>query len=89
MNDSLWNPFRRHVLGSMAEEVVPTAPRLASTKSKTWETTIERVESWPEEARTLKNHTWLTYLYDVGDIILVLLPLFFIRESMPQFCDRA
>jgi hypothetical protein len=26
----------------------------------------------------LKKHTWISYLYGIGDFILVLLPLFFI-----------
>jgi hypothetical protein len=80
VNDARWNPFRRHALGSMAEETDPTAPPLASMKSKTWETTIERVESWPEEARPLKKHNWLSYLYGIGDFLLVLLPIYFIRK---------
>ncbi|RAR00722.1 hypothetical protein DDE82_007094 [Stemphylium lycopersici] len=73
-----WNPFRRHVLGSIAEETPSTAPPLAAPKSKTWETTIQKVESWPEEARPLKTHTWLTCLYSLGDAIVVLLPMYFI-----------
>jgi hypothetical protein len=64
----------------MAEEIVPTAPRLASTKSKTWETTIERVESWPEEAGPLKKRNWLSYVYGIADFILVLLPTYFMRK---------
>jgi hypothetical protein len=80
VNNSRWNPFRRYALGSMAEDTDATAPPLASTKSKTWETTIERVESWPEEARPLKKHNWLSYVYGIGDLILVLLPIYFIRE---------
>ncbi|KAI0615007.1 hypothetical protein Ptr902_09692 [Pyrenophora tritici-repentis] len=75
---SQWNPFRRHVLGSVAEETTPMAPPLAPPKSKTFETSIERVDSWPEEARPLKKHTWLSYLYGIGDFILVVLPIYFI-----------
>jgi hypothetical protein len=50
------------------------------SKLKTWDTTIDRVPSWPEEARPLKKHTWISYVYGIGDFILVLLPLFFIRK---------
>lgn len=61
------------------EESSEALPTSKATKSTTWETTVERVPSWPEEARPLKKHTWITYMYGFGDIILVLLPLFFIR----------
>jgi hypothetical protein len=74
-----WNPFRKRVLGSVVEETDQTDSQRVAGKSKTWGTTVDRVPSWPEEARPLKKHTWLTYLYGVGDFILVLLPLFFIR----------
>ncbi|KAL1656652.1 hypothetical protein SLS61_000448 [Didymella pomorum] len=50
----------------------------AETKSKTWATTVTHVPSWPKEARPLKKHTWLTFVYGLGDLILVLLPLYFI-----------
>ncbi|RYN31276.1 hypothetical protein AA0112_g6602 [Alternaria arborescens] len=87
---SRWSPFRRHGLSGQTAEVEERddAPANASTtpvtgantksKPKTWETTVERVESWPEEARPLKKHTWLSYLYGIGDLILVLLPVYFI-----------
>ncbi|KAF1365774.1 hypothetical protein EJ07DRAFT_92666 [Lizonia empirigonia] len=47
-------------------------------KSITSQTTITHVPSWPVEARTLKQHTWLSYFYGFGDIVLVLLPFYFI-----------
>lgn len=75
---SRWHPFRRHVLGSISEETPEAQPTPAAPKSKTWQTTIQKVESWPEEARSLKKHTWLTLLYSLGDILLVLLPIYFI-----------
>ncbi|CAN9250543.1 unnamed protein product [Alternaria sp. RS040] len=87
---SRWSPFRRHKLSGQTVEVEERddAPANASTtpvtgantklKPKTWETTVERVESWPEEARPLKKHTWLSYLYGIGDLLLVLLPVYFI-----------
>jgi hypothetical protein len=79
--NTMWNPFRRHVLGSIVEESTEPAPAFAISKSKTWETTVGRVDSWPEEARPLKKHTWLTYLFGAGDFILLLLPIYFMRKS--------
>tara|TARA_R110002003_G_scaffold288_15_gene18467 strand:- start:24879 stop:25301 length:423 start_codon:yes stop_codon:yes gene_type:complete len=76
-----WNPFRKHVLNSVVEETKPPAPTRMETKSKTWTTTVDRVPSWPEEARHLKKKNWLSYLYGIGDLILVLLPIYFIRKS--------
>jgi len=86
-----WSPYRRHGLRGLstveervdadadATPVIAGKPKPTSTsKLKTWETTVERIESWPEEARPLKKHTWLSYLYGLGDIVLVLLPLYFI-----------
>jgi hypothetical protein len=103
---SRWSPFRRHGLGGRTVEVeerddaaadantIPVTAAKTNSKSKTWETTVERVESWPEEARPLKAHTWLTWLYAFGDLLLVLLPLYFIRKSYvvvlrcsPDFCS--
>lgn len=53
----------------------------AEAKSKTWKTTVTKVESWPEEARPLKKHDWISYLYLVGDIVLTVLPIYFIRKD--------
>jgi hypothetical protein len=90
---SRWSPFRRHGLGGQTTVEVeerdetaadtnttPVTAAKTKSKSKTWETTVERVESWPEEARPLKKHTWLSYLYGIGDLLLVLLPVYFIRK---------
>jgi hypothetical protein len=49
-------------------------------KSESWATTVERVPSWPEEARPLKKRTWIQYLYGFADIVLILLPVYFICE---------
>ncbi|KAF2867899.1 hypothetical protein BDV95DRAFT_164677 [Massariosphaeria phaeospora] len=62
---------------------VPETPELpdllrTESKSKTWETTVSRVPSWPEHAQTLKKRNWVFYVYGLGDIILVLLPIYFI-----------
>jgi hypothetical protein len=62
------------------EETNERSPVLGGTKSKTWETTVDRVESWPEEARPLKKRNWVAYIYAIGDLILVLLPVYFIRR---------
>ena len=64
---------------------IPVTAAKTNSKSKTWETTVERVESWPEEARPLKKHTWLSYMYGIGDLILVLLPVYFIREYFTHY----
>ncbi|KAF1958904.1 hypothetical protein CC80DRAFT_21927 [Byssothecium circinans] len=50
----------------------------SKSKSKTWATTVTHVPSWPQEARPLKKHTWISYVYMIGDLILVLLPIYFI-----------
>jgi hypothetical protein len=95
-----WNPFQRHALGGIVEELhePAIAPRMSKTKtgiptimnlntsemtkpkSETWATTVERVPSWPEEARPLKKRTWIQYLYGFADIILILLPVYFMCE---------
>jgi hypothetical protein len=49
-------------------------------KSKTWETTITHVESWPNEARPLKKRTWITWLFSIGDALLAIMPFYFIRK---------
>ncbi|EOA81333.1 hypothetical protein ACJQWK_10557 [Exserohilum turcicum] len=73
-----WNPFRRRALSTIAEEIPLENSPPAAPKPKVWETTVERVESWPEAARPLKKQTWLAVLYGIGDFILMLLPVYFI-----------
>lgn len=77
------HPLQHEVLVSpISDETTNYSPvPSAETKSKTWTSNVTHVPSWPEEARTLKKHTWLTYLYGLGDVILVLLPVYFIRKS--------
>ncbi|KAF2270982.1 hypothetical protein CC78DRAFT_573352 [Lojkania enalia] len=72
-----WNSFRKHAVIFHQDQLDAPNGRKAESK-KTWETTVTRVESWPNEATPLKTYNWLSYLYLVGDIILVLLPLYFI-----------
>jgi hypothetical protein len=60
------------------EETNERSPVLGGTKSKTWETTVDRVDSWPEEARPLKKHTWISFVYTTGDVLLVMLPIYFV-----------
>ena len=62
------------------EESIRPDPALTTLKSKTWETTVGRVESWPEEAKPLKKHTGLSLLLEAGDFILLLLPIYFMRK---------
>jgi hypothetical protein len=66
------------------EESSQPAPVSTGSKSKTWETTVDRVPSWPEKARPLKKRTGLGYLYSIGDIIMVLLPVYFMRRLLRQ-----
>jgi hypothetical protein len=60
---------------------LPNPPILpiAESKSKTWATSVTHVPSWPQDARPLKKRNWIVYLYSVADMILVLLPIYFIR----------
>lgn len=71
----------KYLVSPISDETTSYSPvPSAETKSKTWATTITHVPSWPEEARPLKKHTWLTFLYGLGDLVLVILPVYFIRE---------
>ncbi|KAH8710199.1 hypothetical protein GQ44DRAFT_626784 [Phaeosphaeriaceae sp. PMI808] len=76
--DFRWNPFRQHGLGWTTKKSSKPTPVPLASKSKTWETTIDRMPSWPEEARPLKKHTWITFVYGIGDFVLVLTPIYFI-----------
>ncbi|KAH7406100.1 hypothetical protein DE146DRAFT_754085 [Phaeosphaeria sp. MPI-PUGE-AT-0046c] len=78
MVHSHWNPFQRHNLGGVLKESEREDSVSRGSKSKTWETTVERVPSWPEEARPLKHRDWVAHLFLFGDIVLVLLPIYFI-----------
>jgi hypothetical protein len=71
-------------MGGIVEESNQPVPVSTGSKSKTWETTVDRVPSWPEEARPLKKRTGLGYLYSIGDIIMVLLPVYFMRRLVRQ-----
>jgi len=75
---SHWNPFRKHRQNLRLKETDPAASPQRSAKSDTLETIIERVPIWSEEARPLKIRTWISYLYGFGDIILLLLPIYFL-----------
>jgi hypothetical protein len=66
------------------EESSEPGPVSSGSKSKTWETTVDRVPSWPEEARPLKHRDWISYLFTIGDVILVLLPVYFICTLAPK-----
>ncbi|KAF2997348.1 hypothetical protein E8E13_003562 [Curvularia kusanoi] len=73
------HPLQHQVLVSPILENDNQLPTEYSTpKSKTPQSTVTQVPSWPEEGRTLKKHTWLTFVYGIGDLILVLLPIYFI-----------
>ncbi|ORY19853.1 hypothetical protein BCR34DRAFT_471577 [Clohesyomyces aquaticus] len=70
--------FPNRPLNRPSEPLEASEPAPLETKSKTWETSVTRVESWPEEAQPLKKRDWVSYLYLVGDVVLVLLPIYFI-----------
>ncbi|KAF2476429.1 uncharacterized protein BDR25DRAFT_277535 [Lindgomyces ingoldianus] len=70
--------LRRRSLGyGLGPSDMPEPPPM-DTRSKTWETTVTRVPSWPHDGSPLKKHDWVSYLYLIGDIVLVLLPIYFI-----------
>lgn len=68
-------------------EVVQTAPinKRQKTKAITEATVAATIPSWPHEGRALKKRTWTSYVYMLGDAILVLLPVYFIREYSNDF----
>ncbi|KAJ8108973.1 hypothetical protein OPT61_g7800 [Boeremia exigua] len=72
------HPHQHYVPVSPIEEMDPSPISDSTVKPKTWQTTITQVPSWPEEARTLKHHDWVSVLFALGDIILVALPIYFI-----------
>ncbi|KAH6620097.1 hypothetical protein C7974DRAFT_226221 [Boeremia exigua] len=73
------HPLQHQALLSPVTGSMDQLPTEGSTaKSKQWQTTVTHVPSWPEEGRALRNHTWLNFFYGIGDIILVLLPVYFI-----------
>ena len=57
-----------------------SSPDRENVGSKSWHSSLVRIPSWPEEARPLKERNWISNLYLVGDIVLVLAPIFFLRE---------
>ena len=76
------HPLQHQVLVSpILDEMHQSPTGFSSPKSKVPQTTVTHVPSWPEEGRPLKKHTWLSYFYALGDALLVLLPVYFIRMS--------
>ena len=71
-------PNRASIHPDLAQHRDP--PDREDVGSKSWHSSLVRIPSWPEEARPLKEHNWISNLYLVGDIILVLAPIFFFRE---------
>lgn len=77
------HPLQHQVLVSPISDEMDQSPLpKCETKSKTWQTTVTHVPSWPAEARALKKHTWLTYVFGFGDLILLLLPVYFFRKYL-------
>lgn len=63
------------------EQTTTVQQATLDTRSKSWtttETTVASVPDWPHEARALKKKTWTRFVYIIGDILLVLLPIYFI-----------
>jgi hypothetical protein len=52
------------------------------SQSKTWATTVTEIPSWPEGAKPLKHLDWMSWLFLIGDVILVVLPIYFIRKLL-------
>jgi hypothetical protein len=52
------------------------------SQSKTWATTVTEISSWPEGAKPLKHLDWMSWLFLIGDVILVVLPIYFIRKLL-------
>lgn len=78
------HPLQHEVLVSPISDEMNHPPEFsAEIKSKTLNTTVTRVSSWPEEARQLKKHDWATVLFALGDVILVFMPIYFVRMCFP------
>lgn len=76
------HPLQQQVLVSpISEDMEQPSTEVPTPKSKAPQATVTPISSWPEEGRTLKKHTWMTYLYGLGDAILALLPVYFIRKT--------
>ena len=45
-----------------------------------WDPSLPRAKTWSEEPRTLRQPDWIWYFERVMDIILVIVPLYFIRK---------
>ena len=83
------HPLQHQILVSPICESTDRSPTSnTEEKSKSWRTTITHVPSWPEEARALKKHDWVSVLFALGDVILVVLPVYFVRKyNLPPHCS--
>ena len=74
------HPLQQQVLVSPILEDMDQSPAgFSSPKPKAPQTTVTHVPSWPEEGRTLNKHDWVSILFALGDVLLVALPIYFIR----------
>ena len=74
------HPLQQQVLVSPILEDMDQSPTaFSSPKPKAPQTTVTHVPSWPEEGRTLNKHDWVSILFALGDVLLVALPIYFIR----------
>lgn len=58
-------------------------PDATVTPMSPGQTHLPRFNTWPEEARPLKQPDWIWYFERTADILLVLVPLYFIRQYLP------
>ncbi|KAF2747476.1 hypothetical protein M011DRAFT_477120 [Sporormia fimetaria CBS 119925] len=73
------NESRTDVYSTSPSDPEPKMKPMISVKtSTTWESTVTKVPSWPVEAQPLKQKDWLATLFLIGDLVLVMLPIYFI-----------
>lgn len=83
-------PLQHEVLVSpISDETISYSPvPNAETKSKAWAATVTRVPSWPEEARQLKKHDWVSVMFALGDVLLVVLPIYFVCKRLTAISEE-
>jgi hypothetical protein len=75
-------PLPNTNLGTDTEGLAATGRSGTKSQSKTWATTVTEIPSWPEGAKPLKHLDWMSWLFLIGDVILVVLPIYFIRKLL-------
>lgn len=72
--------LRGRVSFQMSQSSSPQTEEVETVHSKIAQMSLSSVDSWPGDARPLKERNWLSYLYTFGDVVLVLMPIYFVRE---------